>query len=137
MVICRIIKIVATMTPVAILLTGCSTGLAASTTVTIVSTSVRTVTASPSPAAGPVSPGETVASTSSSSSSTPGSASAGAYLAGDLTVQFPTGDAGAIAVVAQGPRTTTSGTKWPVVVRNNSGSPVCDIKGTGFRHIRW
>jgi hypothetical protein len=47
-----------------------------------------------------------------------------------LAVAFPAGEAALVSVVAQGPRTTTVGTQWPIVVRNNTAGAVCDIKAT-------
>jgi hypothetical protein len=107
-------------------LTGCSAGSATSTTVTVVSTTISTATITAS---------ATSAGTSTSATTTPNSSPpavpAGNYLAGDLTVQFPAGEAGVISVVAQGPREKTSaGTQWPIVVRNNTQATVCDIRAT-------
>lgn len=83
-----------------------------------------TVTASASSASS-----SAVSSTATTSSVA--AAPAGPLLAGDLAVEFPAGDPGKISVVAQGPRQSGGyGTSWPIVIRNNSGRQVCDIKAT-------
>jgi len=89
-------------------------------------------TATVSSAAAPTSSAQATPVTppTTASSSTP-AAPVGPYLVGALDVQFPAGDPGVISVVAQGPRSTGAyGTKWVIVVRNNTGATASDDKAT-------
>src|SRR5664279_758181 len=106
-----------------VVVSGCSAPPAAgpatvTSAVTVTEVRTETVTASAVPTSAPV------------TSAAPVTAAGGPYMAGDLAVQFPPGEPGRLAVVAQGPWSTVVGTQWPIVVRNGTSDAACGVKGT-------
>lgn len=126
-----------------LILAACSGGGSSSSTVgtetvqvptTVTNTATVTAAAAAqisSLSAASAAPGNSLGSDSSLSTGPKSNRDATQYLAGDTTVDFPPGDQGQITVVAKGPRKSSgAGTSWPIVVRNNTDRPVCDVKGT-------